>query len=1109
MKKKDLYGSGGSVLFFLKKNLLKMKLTFLCLLLGLVQLMASNSIAQSTRLTLNLKDTRVEDVLMKIEEQSNLYFIYNRAVVDVNRRVSVSCNEKRVSDILDELFIGTDVDYEVLNRHIILKNKIEETNQPQTISGRVTDSGGEALPGVTVLVKGTSIGVITNEKGDYSILNIQENATLVFSFVGMKSQEVILNGQKIVNIKLVDENLQVGEVVVTALGIKREEKTLTYANQTVSGEDLTKTRDQNFMNSLSGKAAGIEIKKSSSGAGGSTRVVLRGSKSLSGDSEPLYVIDGIPIANNKGDQPTMMVGVDQGDGISQINPDDIESINILKGSNAAVLYGSQGANGVVLITTKKGKEGTASVSFSSGLTFENVLVEPELQFKYGTVSGAKESWSYTPGEYASNYVNDFFRTGHNAINSVTISGGNSKTTAYFSYANTSSKGIYPENKYNKNNVTFKQSTKLLKEKLTVSSSVMLASEASYNRAPSGYYLNPLTGLYFFPRDKDFNTYKENYQVFNSVRNLNLQNWFVSDHFQNNPYWILNKEPKTDLTKRVIGNGSINYKINDKISFEARGSYDYSLRSFEQQHAAGTNSTQAHKNGAWDYSQFVDELIYADAIFKYDDKFGDFTLNSVIGASYQKTTYGLGVKVNSGTLGLLFPNEFYFQNLATNVPVLSTLKSRLGKQAAFGNAQIGFKEMVYVDFSGRFDWASTLIGTGNESYFYPAIGVTGIVSEMLKMPAFISFAKVRGSYTTVANEVPFNVVQPQNSINNVGGVTLNQTKPFTDLKPEMIRSLELGTNLRFFKNRLGIDFTYYNINSQDQFIALPAPAGSSYTTYYVNAGEIVNKGIELTVDGTPIKAGKFEWKSAVNFSKNNNEVVKLHDNLKTPISTGGSEGYDSKFYAGGSIGDVYVYKFKRDDQGRIMLDANTGKPLKTALTEYIGNLEPEWSLGWNNNLSYRNISLNFQINGKFGGVVVSQTEAMLDGYGVSQRTADARDAGFVSINGVKNGVAVTTIDPKLYYTATGDRNGIKEPYVFDRTNVRLSQLSLTYDFNMKALSIPIKNASVSFVGQNLFFLFKEAPFDPELVGNTSRNYQSLDNFNMPSTRTLGFNVKVTF
>ncbi len=1078
-------------------------------------LVSTGSYSQNTKLTIRVRNVNVEQILEEIREQSEFYFLYRSDLFKELPKISIKLNNATVEEILDKVLTPNGLIYEIENKTVVIREqpqvKVEIELEPQhlkSISGKAMDEKRKALPGVSVYVKSTTVGITSDIDGNYN-LDVPLNATtLVFSFIGMATVEEPIAGKNEINVILESSTIGVDEVIVSALGILRQEKTLTYAIQTIGRDELTKTKDINFLNSLSGKVAGIEIKKNSSGAGGSTKVILRGNKSLSGTSEPLYVIDGIPMANNKGIQAGMWGGVDGGDGISQINPEDIESLTLLKGSNAAALYGSQGANGVVLITTKSGKEGKTRIEISSGVTFESIIETPDLQFEYGSVDGAKESWSTTKGNYNSSFVDDFFETGLNLLNSVIISGGNDKTTAYLSFANTTSNGVVPENKYQKNNVTFKQSTKLFNDKLIVSSNVMLTDEVTNNRNPAGYYINPLTGLYFFPRNMDFNSYKDSYEVFNEPRNMYLQNWFVEDHHQSNPYWVINRQPQEDNTKRVISSLLLDYQIDDNLSLQLRGNYDYANKSYERKYYAGSNGTNVHPNGAWDYNKFTDELIFTDAILTYGKNFGDISLNAIAGASYQQSNYGVGVSVSTGINGLRFANEFNFQNIADNVMVNSTYGSKIIKEAVFANVQLGYKEMLFLDVSGRNDWASTLAGTGNDSYFYHAFGLTCIVSEMVELPDFISFGKIRASHTTVANEVPFNMVHPNHTI-TFTGVAINTTKPFTNLKPEMLRSNEFGVDWRFFTGRLGLDFTYYNINSRDQFINLPAPSGSGYTRYFVNAGEIVNSGIELSVNATPVKSKDFSWNTSFNYSSNKNEIVEIHEDLGDKINISDNEGYQLIIKKGGSFGDLYVHKFLLDDQGRILLDDN-GNIRKTDKTELIGNSNPDWSLGWNNNINYKDLSFGFHINSKFGGKVISQTEAMLDGYGVSQRTADARDAGGVNINAVMpDGTAVTKMDAETYYMVTGMRNGIKEPYTYDRTNIRLAQVYVAYNLNLQNSSLPIEKVTFSLVGQNLLFFYKEAPFDPELVMNTTNAYQSLDNFNLPATRTLGFNIKVTF
>jgi len=999
----------------------------------------------------------------------------------------------------------------------------------QTISGRVVSEGdNEPLPGVAVMEKGTAHGAATDFDGNYTFkLEKTEGAVLVFSFMGYETQEVPVDGKTTIDVVLKSNNIAVDEVVVTALGIKREAKTLTYSSQEVSGEEMMKARDINFMSGLSGKTAGLEIRKSSSGAGGSTRTVLRGSKSVNSVSDPLYVIDGIPMVNNKGEQAGMWGGTDEGDGLSQLNPDDIESISVLKGATASILYGSQGANGVIIITTKKGKEGKTTVSFNSSAIFENVISTPDLQFTYGADGGTAESWSYTKGNYESDYVDDFFDTGYNLINTVSVSSGNDKMSTYFSYGNTGAGGVMPKNSYQKHNITFKQSAKMLDDKLTLTSNVMLTSERSKNRPGAGYYLNPLTGLYLFPRNgatplsdsslglQPFSYFKNNYQYFLTSRNMNWQEWHTEADNQSNPYWLINKQPKEDLTKRVIASLTVDYQITDKLKFQARGSYDYANKTYEQRFFAGGNTVNISDNGRWNYKKYTDKQMYTDGIFTYQDNFGDLSLSAVAGASYQESVYGDGVSVDNGTNDLLYPNEFYFQNIPDNVAIKSIYGGKIIKEGVFGSVQLGFKDMLFLDLSGRNDWSSTLALTGNESYFYPAAGLTGILSQMVEMPDFITFAKVRASASQVNNEVPWGLIQVNHTINASGSVDRNTVKPFTDAKPEQLVTWELGTDWRLFNGRLGLDFTYYHITSTNQALSKTLSGSKQdnyYTSMYFNAGEIVNKGVEIVVNATPVKASNFEWNTSLNFAKNTNKVVELYpDDPSKYIDLGSSEGYVNRIYTGGSIGDMYGIKFKRNDAGQIMLDETSGKPLKTASDSpiYLGNLEPDFSLGWSNSFDYKRFSLGFLVNAKIGGKAFSQTESILDGYGVSQRTADARDKGYVAINGIQGSTAVTEIDPQTYYTTVGGRNGIAEAYVYDRTNIRLTQLSLSYDVDVKSLGLPLQAASFSVVGSNLFFLYKKAPFDPELSMSTDLGSQSLDNFNVPATRTYGFNLKFTF
>jgi len=988
--------------------------------------------------------------------------------------------------------------------------------QTRQVSGKVTGPDNKAVAAATVKIKGSTTATSTSTDGSFTIKAPTGNVVLEISSLGFATKEVSVGAaQSSVSVSLANQSSDLSDVVVTALGVKREKKALTYASQQVSGDELRKGANFNFMDALSGKAAGVDIKISGSGAGGSTKAVLRGAKSLIGTSEALYVIDGVPMVNNKGGQPGSYGGTDGGDGLSSINPADIESVNVLRGANASILYGSQGANGVIVITTKKGKAGKTTVDFNHSTIIDQVSGVPDLQFSYGAVNGSDYNWSKTKSNYyQNNYVKEFFQTGVNVTNSVSVSGGNDKTTAFFSYANMSVKGVMPTNTYTKHNITLNQSTKLFNDKLTVSSNVIFSYEESKNRPGAGYYNNPLTGLYLFARERDFNAYKTNYQVFNPDRNIYKMNWYSTEEKQNNPYWEINNNSKLQTSSRVIANVKLSYDIAKHVKFETRANIDYNDMLRDNRYAAGGNSVSVSPNGTWSYSKYNDQALYADGIFTYNNTFGSYSVSALAGASYQKNTFNNGMSVGNGTVALMYPNFFTFANMPYNVIFNQTINKTI-KQGAFANVQLGYKDMFYVDLSARNDWASTLALTGNQSYLYPAVGISGIVSQMVKLPEVISYMKVRASYSQTGNEVPFNVVNPWNSINGsggptgIGGIARNTQVPFTNLKPEIIEGNEYGVEMKLFKNKIGVDFTLYKDISTNQFLSLAAPSGSGYTSYYVNAGRIENKGFELTVDAQVVNGNSFKWKTAVNVSQNKNLIAELIATNPNYQVGGDDEGFASVIRAGGSFNDLWIFKFARNSAGQIILNPTTGVPTKAATQEKVGNVNPDFLLGFNNSFTYNNWYATILVQGKFGGVAFSKTEAFLDSYGVSQRTADARDKGMMPINAIQGTTAVTSIDPAIYYSAVGDRNKIMEPYLFSRTNVRLGQLVLGYNLKSKNPNSIIKDANFSLVGRNLFFFYKDAPFDPEQSMSTGNGMQSNDVFGLPSTRSYGINVKFTF
>jgi outer membrane receptor protein involved in Fe transport len=559
---------------------------------------------------------------------------------------------------------------------------------------------------------------------------------------------------------------------------------------------------------------------------------------------------------------------------------------------------------------------------------------------------------------------------------------------------------------------------------------------------------------------------------------------------------------------------LEYKLTDALTVQARGNYDYTQQIFEQKIKAGTCSVLAPTNGRWKYINLVSTQQYVDLLLNYNKQINSFDIHGVLGTSYQKRIIGDGIYIDSDQSNLILPNEFFMNNmnlLSWNGTMNSTISSRDIKESVFGEFSIGYKKMIYLDVTGRTEWTSTLAATNKDYYFYPSFGLSALISEMVKLPEAISFAKLRTSYSYVGKEIPAFMTVPLNTVSSKLGTISNGEMPYKELKPEMQKSLELGLELRFFKNRAGLEATYYHIDNMDEFLNIVAPIGSGWDTYFINAGQIRNKGVEFTAFVIPVKNDVLTWKSDINFSKNSNEIVKLDPSLTGLYKlSGGGEGYFMAVTKGGSIGDIYVNAYDRDAKGNIIFDDENLPVMKNG-EKLIGSANPDFALGWNNNISYKNFTLSFLIDGKFGGKFVDMTEAWYDSYGLSKRSANARDENGVKVVGVKaDGTPVsTTVNAKSYYTRIGGRASFVEPYVYDATNIRLRQLVFSYNISLKKYNILIDNASLSFVGQNLFFFYRDAPYDPDNTISTGNGDQSVENFCLPPTRSFGFNIKLNF
>lgn len=1090
--------------------------------------------SQTTEISISRPEMKISALLSLIETQTKFLFVYNKNSVNVERRVQVKTGKMPVYKALDQAFQGTDVNYVVEGHNIILRSRPENTeNKPYKIriTGRVTDEKGQPIIGVNILQKGTNQGTISNIDGSFSLSAFPES-TLIISCIGYEAITLALNGRKMINVSMKENIQELEAVVITAMGLEKTASSLTYSTQQINGNELSRVKEPNFIHALAGKTAGVQINKTSN-LGGSAKVSIRGARSAfaGGNNQPLYVIDGIPMLNTTTESTATVIGGDNdglnrdaGDGISNLNPDDIESINILRGASAAALYGSQAANGVILITTKKGRAGIQRITFSSGLTIDQAISTPEFQNSYGqNEDGGIASWGSKGAIEEYHNLDHYFSNGVTAIHSLSVTTGNEKIQTYFSYANTTAKGIVSNNKLQKHNLNLREIIGFFDNRLRLDGSVTLMMQKIKNSpATGGYYLNPLVSLYSFPRGVDLSPYQKNYEVLDADRNLMSQNWIETNEdgtiseWGQNPYWLRNRVLSNNKRYRALASLSLNLKLTDDMTLQGRGNIDYANDKFDNKMYATTapNITgkyEGKENGRyawWDNQEFQ---MYADIMLLYYKNRENYSLSAALGSSINLTQLN-ALNLDSKTASLYKPNVFTVPNMviSSKAAINQTIDQRRTLQSVFATAQFGWKDQIYVDLTARNDWSSTLAYTAskNSGFFYPSAGLSWLIHKTFHLPEWINFAKIRGSWAEVGNDLPIGITNPTDIITAGGGINVNTVEQRGDLKPEISRSIEFGTKWRFFHDRFGVDFTWYRTHTKNQLLRMNNPAGSAYKYRYINAGKIRNQGFELTVDATPLMSHDFRWKTVFNMSGNDNKVISLHPDYTefSYYGEGFNAGYQMRIKAGGKLGDIYGNAFQRDEYGKIIIDDSTGKPLgNTGNKDLLGNANPDFLLGWANTFSYKNISLYFLTDFRFGGDVMSLTQSELDARGVTKVTGEARDRGYVIYQGEKFD------NPRAFYSAVGGRNAISEYYMYDATHIRLREVSLSYTFPKAMLekSKFIKGLDFSLVARNLCFLKKEAPFDPDAVLSVGNNNQGVDVFGMPTTRNIGINLKFTF
>ncbi|EMR02552.1 SusC/RagA family TonB-linked outer membrane protein [Cesiribacter andamanensis] len=1026
--------------------------------------------------------------------------------------------------------------------------------QLQQVGGVVRDTKGETLPGVAIRVKGTTTGAVTNLQGQYSLQVSGPESVLIASFVGFQTQEILVGNRSVIDITLEESVEQLREVVVTALGIEKEKKSLGYSAQAISGDELVVARENNLINSLAGRVSGVQINQSGTGPGGTSKVVIRGFSSIAGANTPLYVVDGIPMANPQGGGG-QFGGVDYGDGISNLNPDDIESIDILKGASATALYGSRGQNGVIMITTKKGRARKGiGVDFSSNLTLETPLVLPDFQNRFGRGSNGeyplnnqgnftdaiRGSWGpralgqselngvpfvdwtgeqkpYTTYE---NNIRDFFRTGQTYTNAIGFSGGSETTQARVALSHLHTENILPNSNLDRLNLSLNISSQL-SEKFSVEGKINYIKQNAFNRpnltlSPD----NPMNSLIQMPRSIDLNDLKD-YRLPNGRPRV-YTNAAAPDQWQN-PYWAVNLNTNNDERDRIIGYVKLEYAFTDWLRMHVRSGTDY-YNDFRQNRNA-TNTI---------YRITPDRSFYSEYYGRFEERNSDLLLvaNKAFSERLSLTATAGGNlmqqkarSISTSAQGLNIPDFFVIQN------ALSTLTSEGASQkrihSVYGSVQAAYNNYLFVEVSGRNDWSSALPPTA-WSYFYPSISSSLVFTDLLDRDwGILSFGKLRASYAEVGNDTGPHQLDLNYFVNNLthGGQTFGQisrTRPPIDLKPERTTALEAGLELGFLKNRIQADVTYYHAGTANQILAVPVSKPSGFETSIINAGLVTNQGIELSLRGSPVKTTGFSWETAVNFTRNRSRVEELAPNVEVYQIGGNYDQFGVRIQAevGGQFGDIYADNaFLRDPQtGRRIIGSN-GLPLRDpAGIRRIGNFQPDFLAGFSNAFTYKNFTASFLLDIRKGGDIFSFSNSVAAANGNARYTQYDRlewyaGAGGYIAEGVTEGGAKNTIEvnPQAYWETVGGRaSTYAEAFLYDGSFVKLREATLGYRLPERLLERTfLTTARLSLVGRNLFFLHKNTPgFDPEATFNAG-NDQGIEAFAFPSTRSVGVNLNVTF
>ena len=1095
--------------------------------------------AQNSGITLEMQDATVAQVMKAIENQSHYVFLYKN--LDTSRKVSVDIRNKSIGEVLDIVFKDLNISYKIDNLQILLSQKETGNKAPAMISGFVTDASRQPVIGASIIVKGTTVGTSTNVDGSYKLQlpRSSEPLILIVNYLGYTPVEVAVNNRTSIDVTLKEEAVDVDAVVVTALGIKRSEKALSYNVQSVDSESILANKDVNFVNSLAGKVAGLTINASTGGVGSASKVIMRGQKSITQSSNALYVIDGVPMYTTARDGSTEFGSQGTTDPIADINPEDIESMSVLNGAAAAALYGSDAANGAIVVTTRRGKAGYTSVTVSSNTEVSSPFILPEFQNRYGTGNiyssegSIVQSWGRrlnAVNMYGYDPREDYFQTGVTGTESVSFSTGTEKNQTYLSAATINSRGVIPNNTYDRYNFTFRNTTSFLNDKLKLDVGASYVIQKDRNMTNQGLYNNPLVGAYLFPRGNDWADI-EMYERYDAARRLHTQYWPVGDAglAMQNPYWINYRNLRENRKDRYMLNASLSYDILDWLNVSGRIRIDNSNTTYTEKFYASTITqlTEGSKNGLYGITKTEDRQVYGDVLVNINKSFGDdWSLQANIGASISDMRYD--AMKNRGPIPdgevtdekPMLANVFNIQNLS-NTSKTERLQDgwREQTQSVFASAEVGFKNTYFLTLTGRNDWPSQLAGPHSKksSFFYPSVGASVVLSQIIpKMPKNLSYIKIRASYASVGVAFERYLANPLFTWSKSGLNWSSQTRfPVYDLKPERTKSFEVGLTMRFLRH-FNLDVSYYDTKTSDQTFEPTISTGSGSSSLTIQSGDVRNRGIELAL-GYSNTWGKFSWDTNYTLSVNRNKILSLADDVVNPetgehfsvdqLDMGGLG--DARFILrkGGTLGDFYSrVDLRRDSNGDIYTNEKgeiATEPIAD-VNSYIklGSVLPDANMSWRNDFRWGNFNFGFMVSARLGGVVFSRTQAMLDNYGVSEASAAARDMGGVMINGDD------LVNANKWYTAVGGGNSVPQYYTYSATNVRLQEASIGYTIPKK-LTRNVCEITLSLVGRNLWMIYNKAPFDPESIATTGNYYQGIDYFMMPSMRNFGFNLRLKF